>query len=154
MDPLAQSASIVIQRPPEEIYDMVSDVTRMGEWSPVCKACWWEEGDGPSVGAVFTGRNETPERTWEMKNKVTAADRGREFSWEVQGTHVRWGYTFASVDAGTEVTEHWDLPAEGIIFFEDRFGPDAAPQIAAREEAAVIGMKKTLAAIKQAAEAG
>ena len=24
---------------------MVSDVTRMGEWSPVCKACWWDEGD-------------------------------------------------------------------------------------------------------------
>jgi hypothetical protein len=113
MDPLTQSASIVIQRTPEEVYDMVSDVTRMGEWSPVCKACWWEEGDGPSVGAIFTGRNETPERTWEMKNKVTAADRGKEFSWEVQGTQARWGYAFAPVDGGTEVTERWDLPPWG-----------------------------------------
>jgi hypothetical protein len=153
MDPLTHSESIVIARSPEEVYDMVSDVTRMGEWSPVCKACWWEEGDGPRVGAIFTGRNETSERTWEMKNKVLSADRGKEFAWEVQGTSARWGYTFASVGAGTEVTERWDLPAEGIAFFEDRFGPDAAPQISARQEAAITGMKETLAAIKRAAEA-
>ena len=100
MKPLTQSVSIIIERAPEEVYDMVADVTRMGEWSPVCKACWWEQGDGPSVGAVFAGRNETPERTWEMKNRVVAADRGKEFAWEVQGTHARWGYTFAPVDGG------------------------------------------------------
>ncbi|HEY6428030.1 MAG TPA: SRPBCC family protein [Acidimicrobiales bacterium] len=154
MDPLTQSASIVIRRSPEDVYDMVSDVSRMGEWSPVCKACWWEEGDGPSVGAIFTGRNQTPERTWETKNKVTAADRGKEFSWEVQGTHARWGYAFAPVDGGTEVTERWDLPAEGIAFFEGRFGDDAPAQIATREQSAVSGMQETLAAIKEAAEAG
>ena len=115
---------------------------------------WWEEGDGPSVGAVFAGRNETPERTWEMKNKVVAADRGNEFAWEVQGTHARWGYTFAPVDGGTEVTERWDLPAEGIAFFEERMGDDAPAQIKAREQGAVVGMQQTLAAMKEAAETG
>jgi hypothetical protein len=154
MEPLTHSESIVIAREPEEVYDMVSDVTRMGEWSPVCKACWWEEGDGPNVGAIFTGRNETPERTWEMKNKVTAAERGKAFAWEVQGTQVRWGYAFAPADAGTEVTERWDLPAESIAFFEERLGDDAPAQIAIREQAAISGMKETLAAIKRAAEAG
>jgi hypothetical protein len=154
MDPLTQSVSIVIERAPEEVYDMVADITRMGEWSPVCKACWWEEGEGPSVGAIFAGRNETPERTWEMKNRVVAADRGKEFAWEVQGTHARWGYTFAAVDGGTEVTERWDLPAEGIAFFEERMGDDAPAQIKAREQGAIVGMQETLAAIKEAAETG
>jgi hypothetical protein len=42
---------------------MVAGVTRMGEWSPVCTARWWDVGDGPHVGAKFTGRNERPERT-------------------------------------------------------------------------------------------
>ena len=154
MNPLTQSVSIIIERAPEEVYDMVADVTRMGEWSPVCKACWWEEGDGPSVGAVFAGRNETPERTWEMKNRVVAADRGKEFAWEVQGTHARWGYTFAPVGGGTEVTERWDLPAEGIAFFEERLGDDAPAQIKAREQGAIVGMQQTLAAMKEAAETG
>ena len=154
MNPLTQSVSIIIERAPEVVYDMVADVTRMGEWSPVCKACWWEEGDGPSVGAVFAGRNETPERTWEMKNRVVAADRGKEFAWEVQGTHARWGYTFAPVGGGTEVTERWDLPAEGIAFFEERMGDDAPAQIKAREQGAIVGMQETLAAMKKAAETG
>ena len=48
----------------------------MGEWSPICRACWWDEGAGPEAGAWFTGRNETPERTWETRCQVVAADAG------------------------------------------------------------------------------
>ena len=99
---------------------MVADVTRMGEWSPVCTACWWDEGDGPHVGAKFTGRNERPERTWETRSEVVTADRGREFAWVVAEppTRARWGYSFVAVDGGTEVTETWELPPEGSAFFE------------------------------------
>ena len=56
MSSLQYSESIVVARSPEALYDMVSDVTRMGEWSPVCTACWWDDGDGPRPGAWFTGR--------------------------------------------------------------------------------------------------
>ena len=103
---------VVVARSPEALYDMVSDVTRMGEWSPVCKACWWDEGRGPRAGAWFTGRNELAERTWETRSQVVAADRGREFAFEVNSGWVRWGYTFTAVDSGTQVTESWEfLPA-------------------------------------------
>ena len=50
MTPLKHSEAIVIARSPEDLYDLVSDITRMGTWSPVCKACWWDEGAGPEVG--------------------------------------------------------------------------------------------------------
>jgi hypothetical protein len=50
----------MVARSPEDLYDMVSDVTRMGEWSPVCTACWWDDGLGPQPGAWFTGRNGIP----------------------------------------------------------------------------------------------
>ena len=62
---------------------MVADVTRVGEWSPVCTACWWDEGDGPHIGGKFTGRNERPERTWETHSEEITADPGREFAWVV-----------------------------------------------------------------------
>ena len=145
---------MVIGRPAEFVYDMVSDVTRMGEWSPVCKACWWDEGDGPNVGAWFTGRNETPERTWETRSQVVAAERGREFAFVVGGTRVRWGYTFAPFTEGTEVTESWGFLPDGIAMFEERFGDEAPTQIANRTEAARQGIPVTLAAIKRVAEAG
>ena len=154
MTDLRYSESVVVARSPEALYDMVSDVTRMGEWSPVCKACWWDEGDGPRPGAWFTGRNELPERTWETRSRVVAADRGREFAFVVRGSWVRWGYTFTPVEGGTQVTESWEFLPAGIERFYNRFGEDAEAQIADRTEGARRGIPVTLAALKQAAEAG
>jgi len=153
MTDLRYSESVVVARSPEALYDMVSDVTRMGEWSPVCKACWWDEGDGPRPGAWFTGRNELPERTWETRSRVVAADRGREFAFMVRGSWVRWGYTFTPVEGGTQVTESWEFLPDGIAGFRDRFGADAEAQIASRSEAAHRGIPVTLAALKNVAEA-
>jgi hypothetical protein len=153
MSSLQYSESIVVARSPEVLYDMVSDVTRMGEWSPVCQACWWDDGDGPRAGAWFTGRNELPERTWETRSQVVAADRGREFAFEVNSGWVRWGYTFTAVDSGTQVTESWEFLPAGIAGFHDRYGNGAEAQIANRTEAAHQGIPATLAAIKRAAEA-
>ena len=151
--PVHRDGSIVIARTPEELFELVSDVTRMGDWSPVCKACWWDDGEGPRVGAWFTGRNELPERTWETRSQVVAADRGREFAFEVNSGWVRWGYTFTAVDSGTQVTESWEFLPAGISGFRDRYGDDAPAQIANRTEAAHRGIPVTLAAIKKAAEA-
>jgi hypothetical protein len=153
MSSLQYSESIVVARSPEAVYDMVSDVTRMGEWSPICTACWWDDGDGPRVGAWFTGRNELPERTWETRSQVVAADRGREFAFEVNSGWVRWGYTFTPADSGTQVTESWEFLPTGIAGFHDRYGNGAEAQIANRTEAAHRGIPVTLAAIKKAAEA-
>jgi hypothetical protein len=152
MSSLRYSESVVVARSPEDLYDMVADVTRMGEWSPVCKACRWENGGGPQPGAWFTGRNELPERTWETRSQVVAADRGREFAFVVGGSWVRWGYTFTAVEGGTQVTESWEFLPDGITRFRNRFGEDAQAQIADRTEAARSGIPVTLAALKKAAE--
>ena len=97
MPDLTHSASVVVAVPPEELYDLVSDVTRTGEWSPVCVACWWDEGATGRAGDWFTGRNVTPERTWETRSQVAVADRGREFARLVGGSRARWGYTLAAI---------------------------------------------------------
>jgi hypothetical protein len=155
METLRHSGSIRINRTPEELYDMVADVTRMGALSPVCKACWWDEGEGPRVGAKFTGRNERSDRTWETRSEVVVAEPGQEFAWVVAEppTRARWGYSFASVEGGTEVVETWELPPEGAAFFEEMFGDAAPKEIAARSDAAKHGIGETLAAMKGMAEA-
>lgn len=151
---LQRSESISVAVPPDDLYALVSDVTRTGEWSPVCKACWWDDGDGPRVGAHFTGRNETPERTWETRSQVVAADAGREFAWEVNNGWVRWGYTFDAEGDGTRLAEHWEFLPAGLAGFRERFGDAADDEIAKRSEAARTGIPETLAAIKRVAEGG
>ena len=152
MDTLTHSESIVIGCSAQTLYDMIADVTRIGEWSPVCRTCWWDEGGGPRVGAWFTGRNERPERTWETRSQVVVADRGREFAFVVGGTYVRWGYTFTPREEGTELTESWEFLPGGIAMFEEKYGADAPAQIADRTRDAHEGIPVTLAALKRAAE--
>ena len=46
------SCSLVIQAPAEQIYALVADLPRMGDWSPECRRVEWLEGStGPVEGA-------------------------------------------------------------------------------------------------------
>jgi carbon monoxide dehydrogenase subunit G len=48
------SVSIRIQAPPEQLWAMIADVTRVGEWSPETVSAEWVDGAaGPAVGAKF-----------------------------------------------------------------------------------------------------
>lgn len=144
---------VIVAVTPEEVYDLVSDITRTGEWSPICKACWWDdEAQAGQVGAWFTGRNELPERTWETKSQVVAAERGREFAWEVGQGFVRWGFVMEPVDEGTRLTETWAFLPAGLEFFAEKFGDRAPEEIEDRTGHAHAGIPTTLAAIKDIAE--
>jgi hypothetical protein len=116
-------------------------------------ACWWDEGATGRVGDWFTGRNVTPERTWETRSVVAVADRGREFAWLVGGSRARWGYTLEPVGGGTRLTESWAFLPDGLAFMEERYGDDAPRQVELRTRAAREGIPATLAAIKRVAEA-
>lgn len=153
MTDLTYKESIRIKASAEAVYDMVADVTRMGEWSPVCTSCWWDEPEqGAVVGAWFTGHNEAPDRNWDTRSEVVAADPGREFAFIVGGKLVRWGYTIAEREGDTELTENWEFLPAGIAFFHDKYGAEAEAEIAKRITAAHSGIPATLAAIKRIAE--
>ena len=152
--PLRFSGSVVVARSPEQVYALVSDVTRTGEWSPTCTACWWDEGAGPWPGSWFTGRNVTPQRTWETRSQVVVAEPGREFTWVVGDGLVRWSYLLEPCDEGTRLTERWDFLPAGLAFFAEKYGADAGAQVEERRRSAHEGIPRTLAALKAVAETG
>lgn len=154
MSDLSHSESIVIAASPEAVYDLVSDVTRTGEWSPVCRECRWDEGATGAVGDMFTGRNVLPNRTWETRCTVTHAERGKAFGWLVGDGLVSWLYSMEPVAGGTRLTESWEFLPGGIALFHDRYGTDADAQIANRIEMAHSGISATLATMKQLVESG
>lgn len=149
---LTHSESIFIAAPVDAVYATVSDVTRTGEWSPVCKECWWDESDSPEVGAHFTGRNVTPERVWETWCEVIAADPGKAFGWSVTDGNVEWIYTMAPEAEGTRLTESWEFTPKGQEFFAQKFGEDAPEEIEKRRVAATAGIPATLTVMKHSIE--
>lgn len=152
------SNSVDINATPEHVYDLISDVTRTGEWSPTCKWCEWL-GEAGKVGSRFKGHNETPERTWETESEVVAADRPHEFAWvvgpdAVEGGFVRWGYRVEEIDGGTRLHEDWDFHQPGLDAFFKKWGDRGASEAEKRRNSAIKGIPETLAAIKKVAESG
>ena len=79
MSPFPQqgSASIEIRAAPEIVWELVADITRMGEWSPECRRAEWEDGaTGPAVGAHFHGYNRAGSFEWDVPGIVTECERG------------------------------------------------------------------------------
>lgn len=145
--------SVTVEASAETLYDLVSDITRTGEWSPVCTSCWWDdEGEAGQVGAWFTGRNELPDRTWQTRSQIAVAEPGREFAWVVGGSFVRWGFSLTPAETRITLTESWEFLPDGIAMFEEKYGDQAQAQIADRARQALDGIPKTLAAIKRIAE--
>ncbi len=95
---------------PEQLYAMVADVTRMGEWSPETTSCrWLGDASGPQVGARFVGVNKASWHVWATVCRVTDATPGRRFAFDVAlGLPVaNWAYRFEPVEGGTRVVQTW-----------------------------------------------
>jgi len=146
--PTNAKVTIEIDAAPEAVYDLVSDVTRMGEWSPECVKCEWL-GEPGAVGSTFKGHNKQGWMKWSTTAKVLSAERGKEFAFATmngdrEGT--RWSYTFEGTGP-TTVTESFESISTPKLV-------ELAEKLFLRNRQAQLeqGMAKTLAAIKAAAE--
>lgn len=103
------SVERTIPADPSTLWSMVSDITRMGEWSPENAGGTWRRGaTGPAVGASFKGRNRRGARRWSTTCTVTDCEPGRSFAFDVSIGPIsaaNWSYRFEEVDGGTKVTE-------------------------------------------------
>jgi len=107
------SASAVVDAPPEKVWGMVADVTRMGEWSPECQSGEWVGATGPEVGAVFKGHNKRGLVKWTTTCTVTECEPGRVFAFAVgkaESPDNIWRYSFVPSGDGTMVTETCEFP--------------------------------------------
>jgi hypothetical protein len=125
--PLAVTVSSVIAAHPETLYDLVADVTNMGRLSPeTTDATWLGGATAAAPGVRFKGSNRIGKVSWSTKPTITAADRGRRFSFQVPGASGgHWTYTFDPVEGGTRVTESMSQrrPSPPLIrFFQKRAG--------------------------------
>ena len=146
--------SIDIAASPEAVYALVADVTRMGEFSPVCKSAHWTDDDQ----TTFTGDNVTPEMQWTTHCRVVTDLPGEEFTFincgmDGQRELVRWSYGFSAVGDGTTVTEEWQvLPGYGEFMSSVAPDMDVEAYLDGVVPETHEGMAATLAALKATAE--
>jgi len=147
--------TVTVAASPEAVYDLVADVTRMGEWSPVSRGGEYADGDP----GHFTGHNKNGDLEWSTQCRVDVAERGKEFTFVNTGFAgdidlVRWSYTFAPAGDGCTVTERWEVLPSYPAFIENLLqGTSASDYLDGVIEPTQTGMAATLANLKAAAEA-
>ncbi len=140
---------------PDRVWDLVSDITRVGEFSPeTFEAEWLGGANGPETGARFRGhvrRNGRGPVYWTVCT-VTACDPGREFAFSVggpRGTIVNtWRYQLEPSAGGADVTESFELPDKPLTRLYWMIAGSA------RGRTNQNGMRVTLEKIKAVAESG
>ncbi len=153
------SQKITVNRPPADLYAIVSDVTRVGDLSPVCQLGTWDDAaQAGKKGAWFTGHNAIGELSWDTRCQVVVSEPGREFSFVNFGPGgdvelVRWGFAFEERAEGTEVTESWQvLPAYPDFVSGGDPNFDVKARIDGMAQMARDGITATLANLKRVAE--
>lgn len=106
---------------PEKVWALVSDVTRIGEFSPETFEARWSRGStGPEVGAYFKGhvkRNGVGPTYW-TPCQVTRCVPGEVFEFRVGTEEVavnNWGYRIEPDGDGSLVTEYFRLEPKAYL---------------------------------------
>jgi uncharacterized protein YndB with AHSA1/START domain len=157
-------AEEVVAARPELVWDLVADITRVGDWSPECiRAGWLGEPGRPRPGARFTGHNRFPNGfEYEVTCVVTEADRPRTFAWVVlddSDASARpsssWRYRVDPLPGGGSRVRQRFTHGPGASYLREVAArePDRAAEIiAARRDGLRANMSATLRAMKVAAE--
>lgn len=142
-----------IAAPPGDVYSLVADLARMGEWSPETTGITWLGGASePRPGVRFRGSNRNGLRQWNTICTVVTAEPGRELAWvsRLFGRPVAlWRYQFEPEGTGgTKVTET-TVDQRGAVF--RAFG-GIASGVSDRKTHNAESMRVTLERLKAAAE--
>lgn len=147
------SRSVDVAATPQRVWELVSDLPAMGEYSPENTGGRWVRGaTGPAPGAVFRGRNRRGLHRWSTRCTVTRCDPGRSFAFAVAaplGLPVsQWSFDLDPTEHGCRLTETWTDRRGTLISTVGRM----ISGVADREAFNAMSIEQTLARVKVRAE--
>lgn len=145
-------ASVEIAAPPQVVYQLITDIARMGEWSPECYRCTWlNDTHTAAPGARFRGYNKLGNYRWQTTAVVTSAELGQLFAFttvhdKTGKEETAWRYDLQATPAGTLLTESYQ-------FLWCPIGGRLIELPIPRSRQVSRGIRQTLINLKAAAEA-
>ncbi|MBJ7289299.1 SRPBCC family protein [Williamsia sp.] len=146
-------ASTDIKASPEKVWSIVSDLARMGEWSPQCRKIIVRGGSvGPGTRTINI--NKRGLLVWPTTAKVVTFEPNREIAYRITENRTVWGFEITPSADGVTLTERrvaagGKTTAISAFLIDKTMGGTDNFDVELEE-----GVKETLAKIKAAAERG
>lgn len=140
--------SIEIASPPARVWELVSDLRRMAEWSPQVDSTRLATGHSDlGLGARLTNRNVQGELAWITHAEVVRFAPGQEIAFRIEENWATWSFTVSPTAGGTLLTQRREAPdglsPSSVQAQETWLGGQATFTDTLR-----AGMRETLAAIR------
>ena len=109
---LENSVAVTVEADIDEVWDVVRDVTRVGEWSHECVGAEWLGGSAAAVpGARFRGRNRAGIFRWGRVCEIVSAEP-YELVWRTIPTAMypdssEWHIALDKIDGRTRISQHF-----------------------------------------------
>ena len=148
--PLIQH-SIEIAAPPATVWGIVSDLRRMGEWSPQCVRMA-VLGREVGVGTRTLNLNRDGWKRWPTSSRVVVFEPEQTLAFRVPVNRTVWTYELEPSATGTVLTESRRAPS-GVSRLSNLAVGAALGGTEAFEASLSDGIRRTLERIKAEAEA-
>lgn len=149
--PLPISASVELAAPPETVWELVSDVSRMSDWSPECRKILVLGSPKQGVGTKFIGLNRRGWAVWPTTSKVVRFEPGKAVAWRTRESGATWSYEIAPTASGTSLTGRRELPSYTI---GTKLMAPIIGGAGGHDQELAEGIRTTLERIKAAVEKG
>lgn len=149
--PLPISASVELAAPPETVWELVSDVSRMSDWSPECRKIVVLGSPKQGVGTKFIGLNRRGWAVWPTTSKVVRFEPGKAVAWRTRESGATWSYEIAPTASGTSLTGRRELPSYTI---PTKLMAPIIGGAGGHDQELAEGIRTTLERIKAAVEKG
>lgn len=99
---------------PEQVWAVLTDVTRTGEWSHETVGAEWLGGTTATPGARFRGRNENGRSRWSRTCEVVTAEPPHRFEFRTVPTRLfpdssQWTFELEPIEGGTRITQRFQV---------------------------------------------
>ncbi|HEU4812331.1 MAG TPA: SRPBCC family protein [Nocardioides sp.] len=147
-------AEATVAAPPERVWELLTDLSRMPDWSPELVAMVPLKTGGLRLGQWYLGINRRKVALWPTRSVVAVLEPGRALAWDTRSSGARWIWEVEADGAGgTRLVHRRPVPA-GVTLLSRVFAPLALGGSASHADELEAGMQQTVARLKAAAEAG
>ncbi|GAB2640785.1 SRPBCC family protein [Gordonia jinhuaensis] len=101
--------SIDIDASPEKVWAVISDLSRMGEWSPQCRK-QIVRGGPVKVGTKTININRRGLLVWPTTATVVRYEPNKEIAYRINENNTVWSYTITPNGDGVRLTERREAP--------------------------------------------
>jgi len=145
-------AEATIAAPPDKVWTLVTDTTRMPEWSPELVRMLPLKRGGMRRGQWYLGINRRKAVVWPTRNVVAVLEPGRVVAWDTTSSGARWIWEVRPSGEGTHVVHRRPVP-ERLTLVSRLFAPVFLGGSLEHADELEAGMAATVERLKAVAEA-